>query len=364
MYKLARGLLFRLDAELAHHLTLGVLTRFPAAAGLMAKPVPESKRLQTTLHHLQFPHPIGLAAGLDKDGVALHGLARCGFSFIEVGTVTPRPQPGNPTPRLFRLKEDEALINRMGFNNRGANELQRRLRDRPLRIPIGVNLGKNKDTPNALAVDDYIHGVEMLAGVADYLVINVSSPNTPLLRDLQSEAELIPLVQSVVAARNKACQQRPTAPPVLVKIAPDLSDDAIPALAYALAEAGCQGFIATNTTITRNGLISEWKAESGGLSGRPLRARSTDVIRLIHQSIEGRLPIIGSGGVFSASDAYEKIKAGCTLVEIYTAFIYKGPALIAKMVGELDKLLAKDGFERMSDAVGSESNMEKKSGLR
>ncbi|MCL6637171.1 MAG: quinone-dependent dihydroorotate dehydrogenase [Alicyclobacillus sp.] len=357
MYTWIRPLLFQLDPETAHHLTLASLSVVPGAARWLARPVQPSPRLRQRLWHLDFPHPLGLAAGLDKDGVAIPAWAGCGFAFAEVGTVTPRPQPGNPRPRLFRLPADGALINRMGFNNRGGAALRQRLLKLPARpCWIGVNLGKNKDTPNAQAADDYAQLVRTLADVADYLVINVSSPNTPGLRDLQAQSELLPLVRRVLAERSAVAgpSARPQ-PPVLVKLAPDLADDDLTELAASLLQAGVDGFIATNTTLARPRLQSAHAGEAGGLSGRPLRARATAVVRQLYQVTRGRVPIIGCGGVFSAADAYEKICAGANLVQIYTALIYRGPQVVSEIVRGLDDLLARDGWPSLQSAVGSQA---------
>lgn len=357
MYSLLRPLLFRMSPERAHTLTLHTLSTFPWFARLVAPRWTATPSLHQTLWNQPFPHPIGLAAGLDKNGVAVDGLFGCGFSHVEVGTVTPRPQPGNPQPRLFRLKEDEALVNRMGFNNDGAPSLCNRLKNRRMKGVVGVNLGKNKDTPNEEAGNDYVTSLQSLYSYADYIVINVSSPNTPGLRDLQSESALVPLVAAVIQERDAQYEARkdrirPHRPPVLVKLAPDLSDDAIASLASSLVQAGVEGFVATNTTIERKQLQSPSRTESGGLSGKPLAQRSTDVIRLLYQTTAGQVPIIGCGGVFSAHDAYEKILAGASLVQIYTGFIYRGPRIVREISMGLSSLLAADGYASVADAVG------------
>lgn len=357
LYSLLRPLLFRMNPERAHTLTVHTLSTFPWLASLVAPRWTAPPSLHQTLWNQSFPHPIGLAAGLDKNGVAVDGLFGCGFSHVEVGTVTPRPQPGNPQPRLFRLKEDEALVNRMGFNNDGASLLCNRLKNRRGKGVVGVNLGKNKDTPNEAAVNDYVTSLQALYSYADYIVINVSSPNTPGLRDLQSESSLVPLVAAVIQERDEQYEARkgrirPHRPPVLVKLAPDLSNDAIVSLASSLVQAGVEGFVATNTTIERNQLQSHFRTESGGLSGKPLGKRSTDVIRLLYQATAGQVPIIGCGGVFSAHDAYTKILAGASLVQIYTGFIYAGPGIIRKIAVGLAELMTRDGYKTISEAVG------------
>lgn len=360
MYKLARRFLFQLDAEKAHHLTLCTLRTVPWITKVATSPVLPSPCLKQSLWGIEFPHPIGLAAGLDKNGIALKSLFSCGFSFVEMGTITPRPQPGNPRPRLFRLQEDAALINRMGFNNEGALVLSRRLSRRNDCGTLGINLGKNKSTPNERALDDYIFGLEQLLPYADYIVINVSSPNTPGLRDLQEEEALIPLVSGILSQKAALCHiDGPLASkahvPVLLKLAPDLSDETIDTLSRQLVNIGIDGFIATNTTIAREGLKSPARAETGGLSGRPLGKRSTEVIRLLYRATNGACPIIGSGGVFTAADAYEKILAGASLVQIYTGFIYEGPEIVGRIVSELAKRLQADGFTSIIDAVGRDA---------
>lgn len=356
MYSLLRPLLFSMSPERAHHVALAVLAQAPAASRWIAAPPPVLPSLRQTLWNMPFPHPVGLAAGLDKNAIAVDGLLSLGFAFVEVGTVTPKPQPGNRRPRLFRLREDEALINRMGFNNDGVDALVDRLRRRKHSGVVGVNLGKNKITPNELAVADYLTCLTAALPTADYIVINVSSPNTPGLRDLQGEATLLPLAAQVVEARNRlvsAGRCRPGKfPPVLVKLAPDLSNEAVAALGPALVAVGVDGFVATNTTIARHGLQSPIKHEAGGLSGRPLQSRSTEVIRLLYRAVSGRVPIIGSGGIFTADDAYAKIRAGASLVQIYTGFIYKGPGIIREICVGIADRLRRDGFETLTDAIG------------
>ncbi|MCF8566082.1 quinone-dependent dihydroorotate dehydrogenase [Alicyclobacillus tolerans] len=358
MYSLLRPLLFRLDPEFAHKLVLHSMALMPSLGRLASSSFDASPTLNQTLWNLKFPHPIGLAAGLDKDGIAIDGLLSCGFSFIEVGTVTPKPQPGNATPRLFRLLEDQALINRMGFNNQGAAKLAENVRRRRKRGVVGVNLGKNKTTPNEQAASDYLALLDALYPLPDYVVINVSSPNTPGLRDLQTEESLIPLAKSVLARRDEQYESyrdrvRPHKTPVLVKLAPDLTNEALSAVAQGLLDIGIDGFIATNTTLSREGISSAHSHESGGLSGKPLKKRSTEVIRILYQATRGRVPIVGSGGVFDADDAYEKVCAGANLVQVYTGFIYRGPQIVGSIVTGLEKRLRQDGFSSIQEAVGS-----------
>lgn len=355
MYKAFRPILFRMDAENAHHFVLSALERLPSVGSLMTQSISRYDSLSQTLWGISFRHPIGLAAGLDKNAQAVDGFFKVGCAFVEVGTVTPKPQPGNDRPRLFRLIEDEALINRMGFNNEGAVKMLERLKNRTPFGPVGVNLGKNKWTDNDKATLDYTFLVQTLAQVADYFVINVSSPNTPGLRDLQSTRELIPLVEAVLSERDSAKVNPKTGMkiPVLVKLAPDLADEALHELAGRLCEVGIDGIIATNTTITRDGLKSSRHVETGGLSGKPLQKRSTDVVRLVRQATAGRVPIVASGGVFTAEDAYEKIRAGASLVQVYTALIYHGPAVFHSIVTGLAERLRRDGFQNITEAVAS-----------
>ena len=338
MYKLiAKPLLFKLDAERAHHFTFDNLKRAASLPG--AKAVLrglynyQHPSLAREVFGLKFPNPVGLAAGLDKNAVLTDELATMGFGFVEIGTVTPRPQPGNPQPRLFRLPADEALINRMGFNNDGATVVAERLRQRKNRqLIIGGNIGKNKDTPNEDAAQDYVAAFEALAEVVDYFVVNVSSPNTPGLRELQDKKPLISLLQQV-QARNLA---RATPRPLLLKIAPDLTDAQLDDILEIARETKLSGLVATNTTIARPETLRTPAATvaahgAGGLSGRPLRERATEVIRYLHQRSEGGLPIIGAGGIHSAQDALDKLAAGASLVQLYTGFIYEGPGLVRQI---------------------------------
>ena len=281
---------------------------------------------------LRFPNPVGLAAGFDKNAALTDELATMGFGFVEIGTVTPRPQPGNPTPRLFRLPQDEALVNRMGFNNDGAAAVAARLARRTNRqLIIGGNIGKNKDTPNEQAADDYVACFDALVEQVDYFVVNVSSPNTPNLRQLQEKKPLIALLQQV-QARNLS---RAKPKPLLLKIAPDLTDSQLDDILEIAQETQLSGLVATNTTLSRENLRTPAAdvaaLGAGGLSGRPLRARATEVIRYLHQRSRGLMPIIGAGGIHSAEDAAEKLAAGAALVQLYTGFIYEGPELVSRI---------------------------------
>jgi dihydroorotate dehydrogenase len=360
LYALIRPFLFALSAETAHRLVLwsmSLASRFaPLRAFLRAlyQPTPRP-RLRTRCFGLEFENPIGLAAGLDKDAEAVPGFEALGFGFVEVGTVTPRPQPGNPKPRLFRLKPDRALINRMGFNNHGAEEMEQQLaraaphRQRDRRM-LGVNLGKNKDTPLEQAPADYLASFRKLYERGDYFVVNVSSPNTPGLRSLQSVEALSAIVKPLLEERSSHSIRKP----VLVKLAPDLALEDALEIARACESLGVDGLIIGNTTLDRSGLVSakELVEQSGGLSGAPLRSRSTMMLRAV--AANTRLPIIGVGGILGAADAYEKIRAGASLVQVYTGFIYQGPSLLSRMVRELDELLARDGFASVADAVGAD----------
>ncbi len=339
MYLFLRPLLFRLPPETAHTLTLHLLRVVGAVPPLRRAVrrllgVHALPRVPVQAFGLTFSNPVGLAAGYDKDALAWRGLAALGFGHIEVGTVTPRPQPGNPKPRLFRWAEGEALLNRMGFPGRGAAFVARRLRGvRPPGLVLGVNLGKNKDTPNDRAVEDYLYLMRVFAPLADYLVVNVSSPNTVGLRRLQARAALEEMLHALVAERMKLRARGLKAPlPLLVKLAPDLSPQALDDALEAVLHAGADGVIATNTTVSREGVPSHWRGEAGGVSGSPLRARSTAMIRAIYRRTGGRLPIIGVGGITRPEHALEKLEAGATLVQVFTGLVYYGPTLVRDIV--------------------------------
>ena len=370
LYKLLKPAAFCLEAEQAHDLAISGLEKTGQCrisyAAIAAMYGLENPRLAQTLWGLHFPNPLGMAAGFDKNARAIPALAGLGFGFIEIGTVTPRPQQGNPRPRIFRLPDDQAIINRMGFPNEGADAVAVRLArlDKHLgkpAIPLGINLGKNKDTPLEDAAQDYIDAFEKLFPYGDYCVINISSPNTPGLRLLQGADYLGALMTQVQTANQRLAAQYQRKPlPCLLKIAPDLAMEdleAIGALARGTTINGTprlliDGLIATNTTLSRDGLIRA-VSETGGLSGVPLRARSTQVIRTLYRVVGKHVPIIGVGGISNGQDAYEKLRAGASLVQVYTAFIYQGPAIARSIKTQLLELLRRDGFESVSEAVGA-----------
>ncbi|MBW4553683.1 MAG: quinone-dependent dihydroorotate dehydrogenase [Aphanocapsa sp. GSE-SYN-MK-11-07L] len=332
--------------------------RFPAAflkQQLRQQLTLETPQLQQQLWGLEFPNPVGLAAGFDKDGVAAGLWASFGFGFAEVGTVTAQAQPGNPRPRLFRLPLDRAAINRMGFNNQGAAAMAATLKARNTQsVPLGINLGKSKITPLEQAVEDYLSSFQLLQDWGDYFVVNVSSPNTPGLRSLQTEAQLAP----ILAALSQANQARK---PLLVKIAPDLEWAEIAAIVDLAQKYDLAGIIATNTTIARSGLktkiiVQTGQAvadEAGGLSGAPLQQRSTEVIRFIYQQTQGQLPIIGVGGIFTAADAWAKIAAGASLIQVYTGWVYEGPWMVRQILQGLQFRLAERGIKSLQEAIGT-----------
>ena len=355
MYPLFRSLLFQLAPESAHRvgmLGLRMLRDDPELcqwlrARALRSVTPE---LAVEVAGMRFEHPLALAAGLDKDAEAVDGLFACGFSAVEIGTVTPRPQPGNPRPRLFRLPEHRALINRMGFNNHGAAVAAEHLRRRSWRpAPLGVNVGKNKDTPLQQAVEDYVACVDALAPLGDYVVVNASSPNTPGLRKLQEPEQLTALLRAV----QERLQRVAPGKPLFLKIAPDLTPEAVDEVVDVVRACGLSGLIATNTTVARP-FEHPLAKEAGGLSGAPVREPANAVIRRAWLRSGGALPIIGVGGVFTAQDVYEKLRAGASLVQAYTGFIYEGPGMVRRVVQELGALLARDGFRSVREAVGAD----------
>ncbi|MFZ5895623.1 MAG: quinone-dependent dihydroorotate dehydrogenase [Myxococcota bacterium] len=362
MYRhLLKPLLFLFPAERAHRLAFGLLRALMslpflrhAARALLS---PRDEGLKVNALGLTFPSPILLAAGFDKDAEGYEALGALGFGAIEVGTITAEPQPGNPTPRLFRLPRDRALINRMGFNNHGALAAAERLKA-PRDVVVGVNIGKTKLVAEEDAVADYVKSAELLGAYADYVVVNVSSPNTPGLRALQSVERLRPLLREVKAALARVRPQAP--PPLLVKIAPDLLDDAIDEIGDLALELGLSGIIATNTTTSREGLSTAegvvQELGAGGLSGAPLRQRSLSVLRRLRARVGTRLLLVAAGGIETADDAWERIRAGATLVQLYTGFIYEGPLLPSRMAKALIARARAAGFQSLQAAVGTGSD--------
>lgn len=351
---------FKLDPEKAHHLVIDGMhkaARMPKGPALLNAlyGIKESPDMVVDLLGQHFPSPVGLAAGLDKNAEAVEGFSAVGFGFMEVGTVTPVGQPGNELPRLFRLPPDEALINRMGFNNQGAEAMAEKLAKLPnRRIPIAVNIGKNKSTPNEEAYNDYKKCIQVLYPQADFFVVNISSPNTPDLRSLQHGNELADLLEQIMDEMNRQNEQSGESKAVLVKIAPDVTDLELEYMVETILRSGVSGIIATNTTVSREGLAHPHAKETGGLSGRPLEARSTEIVGRIYRQTGGKLPIIGSGGIFDAKDAYRKIRAGASLVEIYTALIYEGPEINRRLYRDLREYMLRDGFQHISEAVGAD----------
>lgn len=334
-YPLLRALLFQLDAELAHHISLTALQQFSKLGSL--NPLKQSLASNPVkVMGLEFKNRLGLAAGLDKNADCIEGMASLGFGFLEVGTVTPRAQPGNPKPRLFRLKDQMALINRLGFNNKGVDYLIERVKQSSFDGILGINIGKNLDTSVDQALSDYLIGLAKVYAHADYVTINISSPNTPGLRNLQFGESFEHLLNGLNLEREKLAQLHEKRVPLAVKIAPDLEPDSLKSLAEVLLKHKIDAVIATNTTLSREGVEgSVYAGEAGGLSGKPLFEKSTELLARFSDVLQGELPIIACGGVFSGEDAKAKISAGASLVQIYTGFIYKGPALVREIVKAL-----------------------------
>lgn len=330
------------DPEVAHGLAIKSLILGLAPRSKTVT----SSRLKTTIAGISMDNPIGIAAGFDKNAQALNGLAQSGFGFVEVGAVTPRPQPGNPKPRLFRLTEDQAVINRFGFNNDGMDIVAKRLSQRPKNTVIGLNLGANKDSVDR--AQDYQTVLRHCGAYLDFATVNVSSPNTEKLRDLQGKDALMSLLKGVIETRNDMS----SFVPIFLKIAPDLSESEIADVAQVALETGIDAVIATNTTLSRDGLVSSHKDEMGGLSGAPLFDKSTRVLAKLSQLTDGKIPLIGVGGIATAEQAYAKILAGASAVQIYSALVYKGLSLGSKIARDLDAMLARDGYALVQDAVG------------
>jgi dihydroorotate dehydrogenase len=337
------ALLRRLPAESAHRATLRLVAM---AAPFLPGPAGDNARLGVRALGLDFPNPVGLAAGFDKDAEVPGAMAKFGFGFVECGTVTPRPQAGNPRPRLFRLPADRAVINRMGFNNRGMDQAARNLGTRKGHGIVGINIGANKDSADRIA--DYVRGFERLAPLAAYVTVNVSSPNTPGLRGLQNRDELTRLLDALTDARTKKTLHLP----ILLKIAPDLDGHALDEIADVVKKSGIEGLIVSNTTIARPPLKSAHADEIGGLSGRPLFLLSTRILAEMHRRLDGAVTLVGVGGISSGEDAYAKIRAGASLVQLYSALVFQGPGLVARIKRELLQCLDRDGFANVTDAVG------------
>lgn len=345
-YTLMRPILFRLEPERAHRMTLAMLARIPAVA-----PSPDPDPLRTTVFGLSFANPVGLAAGVDKDARAVRAWDSLGFGFAELGTVTPRPQPGNSPPRIWRITEHRALINRLGFPSDGMEAVALRIaamRKRGLRMRVAVNLGPNKETPPDRVAEDYAVLMRRLGPLADLIVVNVSSPNTPGLREFQAPERIREIVEAIRSAED-AAEHRP---PLLIKLAPDLEALMLREICAAAIELGLSGIVATNTTLMRE-QVGVRSALVGGLSGEPLRARAREVIAQIYSHTHGRLPIIGVGGIANAEDAYGHIRAGASLVELYSGMVYRGPGVVRAIKEGLMRLLVRDEFHSIGEAVGS-----------
>ncbi|MDG1731556.1 MAG: quinone-dependent dihydroorotate dehydrogenase [Thalassotalea sp.] len=335
LYSIARNLLFKLSAEQAHDITINML-KLPASVAIKGLYGSQVKNKPVEVMGITFPNPVGLAAGLDKNGECINGFAAMGFGFVEVGTVTPRPQPGNPKPRIFRLPQANAIINRMGFNNHGVDYLVNQVKKANFKGVLGINIGKNKDTSEENAKDDYIHCMRKVYEHASYIAVNISSPNTPGLRALQYGDALNELLSALKTEQKALAEKHGKYVPVAVKIAPDSTEEEIAGIAECLLANEIDAVIATNTTLSREGVESlEHGAEMGGLSGLPVQEKSTTVIKLLSAALQGKMPIIGVGGINSAASAKEKLDAGASLVQVYTGFIYEGPKLIKNIVDSI-----------------------------
>jgi dihydroorotate dehydrogenase len=341
LYRLIRPLAFALDAETAHRATIAALKWMPTH-----RPPDLPQSLKTSVAGLEFPSPVGLAAGFDKDAEVPGQMLTLGFGFVEIGTVTPRPQGGNDRPRLFRLTQDRAVINRMGFNNRGQPAAFEQLQAHAHRGIVGVNIGANKDSADRIA--DYVAGVQAMSPVADYLTINISSPNTPGLRQLQDEGALRALLSAIAEARTK------NGPPVFLKVAPDLGEAEPDQIVRAALTHGIDALIVANTTISRPALKSRWAGQQGGLSGAPLKPLASKALRDFRSASGGELPLIGVGGIANADDAWERIRAGASLVQLYSAMVYEGPGIAQRIALGLAELLRREGLASIAEAVGTQ----------
>lgn len=357
---LVRPLLFRLPPETAHEFALHSLSRLPKSVvtKLVGGAYEPGQALGIERFGLSFTNAVGLAAGFDKNGIALPALAALGFGFIEAGTVTFHPQPGNPRPRLFRLPQDKALINRAGFNNAGAAAFAKRVEHQRPACVLGVSIGKSKITPLEKATEDYLASFELVYGVADYVAVNVSSPNTPQLRELQQAEQLSSLLTALQEFNHQLQQvhERERPMPLLVKLSPDLAREQLEMVVAVLIRLNIDGIIATNTTIAREPLVTDRARVAalgeGGLSGAPLRGRSTQMVAELFRLTGGKIPIIGVGGIFNAADAWEKITAGASLIQLYTSFIYRGPGIAREINQGLESILKREGFSKLDAAVG------------
>ncbi|MEE8481730.1 MAG: dihydroorotate dehydrogenase (quinone) [Acidiferrobacterales bacterium] len=356
MYPLLRTLLFLLDAETSHRLTLTflrIVNKIPGMAMLLrALYRPQSKALAVDIMGLHFPNPVGLAAGLDKNAECTRVMSNLGFGGVEIGTVTPRPQPGNETKRLFRLPQHRALINRMGFPSIGIDAFLNNLRRNNKSGVVGINIGKNKNTPNDKAIDDYLSAFRATYSSADYIAINISSPNTPNLRDLQSSDALDDLLKALKHEQIMLGKTLGIYVPIALKISPDLDQAELVAIADMVLKHKLDAIIATNTTIDRDGVEGELLAtEIGGLSGRPLKEKSTQVVRILYNHLKGKIPIIGVGGIENANDAWDRLVAGADFLQIYTGFIFEGPAIIKRICRGLEKRISASGCKTLTEAV-------------
>ncbi|MEO0690162.1 MAG: quinone-dependent dihydroorotate dehydrogenase [Pseudomonadota bacterium] len=349
LFRLARPALFTLDSETGHRLAIAGLKALPSRGSRSSLAQPGGARIDVA--GLQFPNPIGVAAGFDKDAEVPDALLGLGFGFTEVGSITPRPQAGNPKPRLFRLVEDDAVINRMGFNNAGAQAAEARLKARSGKPGIlGINIGANKDSDDRIA--DYAAMARIMTPYASYLAVNVSSPNTPGLRALQDESALTSLIEGVIDARDGVAGETP--PPIFLKVAPDLEPEDIDSIARIALEKQLGALIVSNTTISRPTLRSRHAGETGGLSGAPLRELALQRVRDFRAATGGAIPLIGVGGIATAEHAWERIRAGASLIQLYSAMVYEGPGLGARLAKGVERLMRRDGFASVADAVGSE----------
>jgi dihydroorotate dehydrogenase len=356
LYPIARRALFQLPAERAHEVVIGGLSSLPRPARRLISAISTTRdpSLRTRAWGIDFRTPIGLAAGLDKSGTAFNALGALGFGFVEIGTITAHAQPGNPKPRLFRLPRDRALLNRMGFNNPGAEAVADRLATAPIEVVLGINIGKSKVTPLEGATEDYLRSISLLERFARYLVINVSSPNTPGLRELQDAQPLRNLLRAVIGEGGNRSARRV---PVLLKLAPDLTDRQIDQAVEIATEEGIAGIVAVNTTVSREGLATSpdqiERLGAGGISGAPLRDRASEVVARIYRHVGGSMPIVGVGGIFTADDAWERIRAGASLIQIYTGFVYEGPAVVKRINEGIAMRLRASGYRTIGEAVGS-----------